>query len=354
MTDQAHYPITIQLVATHADSVAPLVMARAYLTALHEAGLSEVVEIQMANSKSRRGTRADLEAALEAVGPDTHFFWFRLADETTVMCQRARGLEHVIDDHRWHVEIGASRPPTESWMVAMRRVARAAIAMPEFEYIVLVRDGGHAMAFVPRPPLARSFHVVTITEQQVAEKYDDPDVFWRVWEVVEPIGNVRLCARHLDALEEEDWLARTFDDTMELARHARPKLTYYDSDPYWFPAYAPWWEHGDHQDEKAGFPALTLVGYIADARTVELTGVVTKRPLQEGGEDPRHVLITEIHDVRALVAREQTADGRPVDSVRVVFPEEWMARQERRPLLDVGARVFYMDCATGALVEITD
>jgi hypothetical protein len=29
--------------------------------------------------------------------------------------------------------------------------------------------------------------------------------------------------------------------------------------------------------------------------------------------------------------------------VNVVWPERWMAMSERRPLLDVGAKVFYMD-----------
>lgn len=37
-----------------------------------------------------------------------------------------------------------------------------------------------------------------------------------------------------------------------------------------------------------------------------------------------------------------------------MFLEEWMAWQERRPLLDVGARVYYMDGKTGEIVEVAD
>ena len=66
------------------------------------------------------------------------------------------------------------------------------------------------------------------------------------------------------------------------------------------------------------------------------------------------MLIREIHEVRALVKAKQDREGRPVDTVRIVFLEEWMARRERRPLLDVGARVFFMDPKTGRDVEITD
>ena len=55
----------------------------------------------------------------------------------------------------------------------------------------------------------------------------------------------------------------------------------------------------------------------------------------------------DVHDV-------DPSRGRPVDTVRIVFLEEWMARRERRPLLDVGARVFFMDPRTGRDVEVTD
>jgi hypothetical protein len=354
VSDTPTYPHSIDLIVAHTDSVLPVVMARAYLEALRDAGLGTIVEIRMPNSKRQPGTRDDLYAALERVGPDIHFFLFRAEDGTTVTCHRARGTQMTVDDHLWHVEINREGPPTEAWIEAMTKVARAAIRMPEFLYAVLDRDGGRVMAFVPRPPLARSFHLVTTNETQVAERYDDPSVFWSVWGTIETIGDVRLCTRHLDALEEQDWLARSIDDTMELARHARPNLTYYDSDPYWYPDYAPWWEPGDSQDEKAGAPALTLVGYVAETKTVEFTGLITRYTPQSSGEDPLHVLIVEIHAVRELVTKKQTDDGRPVAAVQVVFLEEWMARQERRPLLDVGAQVFYMDGKTGARVAVTD
>ena len=71
-----------------------------------------------------------------------------------------------------------------------------------------------------------------------------------------------------------------------------------------------------------------------------------------GGPDPRHLLIREIHEVRWIVGSKKDRAGNPVDCVRIVFLEEWMARHERRPLLDVGARIFFMNRKTGDLVEI--
>jgi hypothetical protein len=57
-----------------------------------------------------------------------------------------------------------------------------------------------------------------------------------------------------------------------------------------------------------------------------------------------------------LIGVKKDRQGRPIDTVRVVFAEEIMARAERRSLLDVGARVYFTDPTAGAraLVEISD
>jgi hypothetical protein len=348
MNEEGHYPFEIELIAKHATSISPRALADVYVDVLGTLRLGPIVSIRLASSKWRAGTREELSSELERVGETTHFVGMGFADGTQLTCHRDPAVEAA---KQWSVSVSREGPPTESWLQTITKIARAAVTMSGFEVAFLGRHSARGMAFVPSPPLARSFHLVTTTDSQVAERYDDPAVFWQVWTTIERLGETRLCIRHLDALEEEDWLARTFEQTMELARHAKPGLTYYDKDPYWYPPYAPWWEPGDYQDEKAGYPALTLVGYIAESKTVEFTGYITKQPMQEGGEAPRHVLITEIHAVRALVAAKQTEDGRPIEVVRVVFPERWMAEQERRPLLDVGAQVFYLD-VTGTLVPV--
>jgi hypothetical protein len=56
--------------------------------------------------------------------------------------------------------------------------------------------------------------------------------------------------------------------------------------------------------------------------------------------------------VRAIVQAKRDGQGRVIETVRVVFPDEPMAHREKRVLLDVGARVFFMS-PTGADVEIT-
>jgi hypothetical protein len=62
----------------------------------------------------------------------------------------------------------------------------------------------------------------------------------------------------------------------------------------------------------------------------------------------------KLHPLNLHESRKKDRAGNPVDCVRIVFPEEWMARRERRPLLDAGARVFFMDRKTGNDIEIKD
>jgi hypothetical protein len=66
-----------------------------------------------------------------------------------------------------------------------------------------------------------------------------------------------------------------------------------------------------------------------------------------------HVLLQEIDTIRQLVGRGKTRDKKPVKCVRVVFLDEATARIEKRPLLDVGAKVYFMG-TEGELVELVE
>lgn len=63
---------------------------------------------------------------------------------------------------------------------------------------------------------------------------------------------------------------------------------------------AAWWEFGDVRNEKAGFPALTPGDYDEATKTYDFLGFVTRKPLIQGGHEPRHVLIREIHSTRVF------------------------------------------------------
>ena len=96
---------------------------------------------------------------------------------------------------------------------------------------------------------------------------------------------------------------------------------------------------------RSGPARLEFVGYSADEKQIEYSCVI--------GEG-QHIQGWEVYALRQIVTTGQTPDGKaPVETVRVVFLEEWMAQSEKRPLLDVGCKPFYY-AADGALHEITD
>ena len=348
------YPSRIRLEATYPDRVQALALANEYARCLREAGLGEIVRYDVAGTESDDvpGTQAKLEAEIARLGPaEAHYFVMVTKDQTRLIFSRGAGGRPV-----WDVEArpASKTKPQIKWMEAMAKLAIASARIPGLQHQVLARHESSRAEFPPQPPFARINHLVTVTEVQVADAYEDPTSFFHCWDRVERIGDLYVCIRALDKLDDEAWLAWTFESTMHLARIAKPKKTLYVN-PTWHSNFAPWWEYGDIiADERAGYPALSFVGYDPSTRTVEYAGFCTNTDIAKGGPDPRHVLIREIHEVRALVRAKKDREGRPVDTVRIVFVEEWMARRERRPLLDVGARVFFMDPKTGSDLEIKD
>jgi hypothetical protein len=357
LSKSRYYPSSIRLASEIADDVPPLTLAREYARCLREAGLGAIVRYSLVGMGGRDvlGSQDDLEQGIARLGPEeARYFAMVTKDKTHLGFARGVGGRPT-----WDIEgrypIGSL--PTVEWMEAMAKLSIAAARIPGFQYETLARNESSWAEFPPQPPLARYNHIVTVTEPEVADMYNDPDSFWQCWDRVERVGDIRVCIRGLDDLDDESWLARTFESTMHLARIAKSGQTRYltpyrGTEPA---AFAPWWEYGDIiADERAGYPALSFVGYDPSTRTIEYAGFCTDTDIAKGGPDPRHVLIREIHEIRALVKAKKDREGRPVDTIRIVFAEEWMARRERRPLIDVGALVFFMDPKTGELVEVTD
>lgn len=344
-----YYPFRILLEIVHRDEVSPSVIAEAYALRFSQAGAGGVIaySIQDMEEDSLPGTAVALLDAVANRGAEAGFFSMTFSDETQVECVRGEGGQS-----RWKIEArcSASRKPDATWMATMARVATGSVEIPGFERAILRRQPTW-VKFVPEPPLARTNHIVTTTEQEVAERYEDPAYFWTIWDRVERVGDRRVCIRALDDVLEEDWLSRTYEQTMALARIAVPHRTHYNP-PDWPEPFRAWWGIGSPHDELGGHRALSLVGYDATTKTVELAGFVLDHDPRRDEESARHVHIREVYEVRQVV-KEKQFEGKPVDVVRIVFPFEWMARQERRPLLDAGAKVFYMDTKTGALAELT-
>ena len=198
------------------------------------------------------------------------------------------------------------------------------------------REGGcHCLPDVPL--VDGCSHLVVATEQEVSEFYSEPAAFWNAgWAVAGKRDDQRLLARAMDLVAGPDFLACIIDGQWSMARGAKPGETGY-GDPIVLPEAAPVFN--------AGPARLEFVGYSAADELIEYSCV-----LSEG----QHIQGWEVFALRDIVKTKRTPDGKaPVEVVRVVFLEEWMARSEKRPLLDVGCKVFYY-AADGELAEILE
>lgn len=184
----------------------------------------------------------------------------------------------------------------------------------------LTRFGDDRGGCVPAPPIAlrrEPFAITTVAD--VAAMYDDVDAFLAAWDVVEywgEHGDKLLLARCLEnPIDRVAILDHTIADQWAMARAAKPRVTFY-SDPV------------VHPDEQALYEEarsrLELVG--TREGVTEYSCVLT--------DVDDHLAGHEIYALRGSVQR---------GVVRVVFKEQWMAEQEKRPLLDVGVRVFWGD-----------
>src|SRR5262249_47408139 len=131
------------------------------------------------------------------------------------------------DDGIWDVVIGRGYEGIDAaWLAKLVAILREAPSFPGLISAAVERKATSMTSFVPEPPIARANHAVLTTDAEVAAAYSDPAVFWKMWKV-EPAGSWRLCTRALEQIDEDKWLARTFESTMALVRAAKPKLTTY-------------------------------------------------------------------------------------------------------------------------------
>lgn len=196
---------------------------------------------------------------------------------------------------------------------------------------------GRGALCLPEVPVAcHRTHVVTATDAEVAAAYADPAAFWESgWSGVERHGDRALLWRAPDARDSADFLRAVLPQQWALARAARPRLTRYA---------LPSVEPGEEPVYRAEEPVLQPAVYDAATGEVELAC---------GAPPPAHVPGWQVFDLLSVLQAGALDDGRPVRSARVVFLFPEAAREEKRPLLDVGARVMWYDEA-GMLVEEMD
>jgi hypothetical protein len=191
-----------------------------------------------------------------------------------------------------------------------------------------------------KPPLILSDCAVVVTEAQIAAAYDDVQRFIDSFEGhYEKDGQI-LVWRGLELIHKDDaWLRLAYAHNGLLARFAKPSLTEYNSG-----AGVKTWHRHLFFDE--GTPALQFVAYLEDTKTVVYSGHLAP---------DQHPLPREYKLFKQLTRRKRDSDGRQVDEVQIHFFTEAMALREKRPLLDIGCRVFFEDpSAPNGVREVED
>lgn len=248
-------------------------------------------------------------------------------------------LFHPYGESLWAFTLDALVPKNApeslpTLLAAQRSVARVLLNDPRVERVTVSMQSAGAYC-LPEVPIALTrTYLVSTTEKEVANAYDDPEAFWQSgWEATEWIGEHVLLERAMHTSNTTDYLKVVIPHQWELVRAARAGQC-----KYGIPAVLP----TEKDVYFSGAPALQVVGYEDRSGTVELS--CPFRP-------PKHIQGWEIFNLYGLLQSGKLQDGRPVREAQVVFLYEEMARTERRPLRDIGIKVLFYD-DNGQLHEI--
>ncbi len=242
------------------------------------------------------------------------------------------------DVHLWRIRAHWEREDVPDLRDGIKRVlefVRHIIGASPVTYASVERSDGYAGCLPGVPVARRRPYAVVVTEQEVADAYEDPEAFWGAWDDIEEFGGLRLCSRALDAITSPDFLRAIKDGQWRMARAARAG----------FKVTPPLWATDAEMDiYMEGASCLETVGYDADTAHLEVSCV-----LEPGQQIPGW----EFGALREMIDEEELEDGRPLASLRVIFTDRDSAHREKRPLLDMRAQVAYLD-EDGELVEVTD
>ena len=204
--------------------------------------------------------------------------------------------------------------------------------------VILYRSSGRS--YIPNAPLVDDdYQMFFIDPSKIEKYYDDLEVIWDFyWDIEGEYGDRYLVGRCLDMHKYCDNLryrSEIIDYQWDLIRAAKPgTIKFFSPNP-----------HPSEMDVyKSGEPRLNQVGYITEIKTLEYACYV---------EPYEHIQGWEIFKIWNLLQDGCTRDGTEIETIRVVFMFKEMAEREKRPLLEAGAKVIYMDSQSQD-VEITE
>jgi hypothetical protein len=314
----ATYPDYIELTAAVQGS---LLSARPALATIGR----QLAELSAAKSGNR-----DLPVDIDAIDAEDNCI-LEFGPKSIVGCTRDGDVTWLRCQTFLTAGVHTTKAAQEVYTAAVEALAGSGV----LRYALLTREGsGRCLPLVPVALLNAA--LVAIRPFRVDEVYDRPADFWAAFDrTTELGGGVRLATRGLEHHTNAAYLAHVMDGQWAMARAAKAGQTGYHkpaADPEELPVYT------------RGERRLNQVGIVDNGTTVEFACY-----LKPGD----HIQGHEIFDLWYLIKSGKFADGSPVGTVRIVFGDRWMAEAEKRPLLDIGCRVYAM-VASGDIEEIRD
>ena len=196
---------------------------------------------------------------------------------------------------------------------------------------------GSTDAITPNILVDDERQMIFVTQKQIEERFDRPGVFWNAgWDIKEQYGDHFLLGRCLDMhkyFDDYSYLSEILLDQWNMVRASKPGWTkFYHAQPE------------ESELFYSGKPRLNLTNYSEESKTVEYSYDVKEEQYIQGWE---------IFKIWIMLNKGQIKDGREVKRVRVAFTDKETAEREKRPLLEAGAKVIYIN-EKGEEIEIKE
>lgn len=311
----------------------PAEALQSLIAAIHEAHIPEVQSWKTSETgKARTGGFKQWVDKQAKQGSDKKFLLLlEFGEQTLARLESGNGSLAV------NLSISVDDQPEmlPDALKTLTEVVRKLAASFTLRKVKLVRDGQPGLLCIPLVPLVLvNSHIARVTEKEVSDAYDAPEPFYSAWETQETINGQQILTRGLEKADNRDYLKILLDSQWTMARTAKPgKTKYLDL------------ILEDYEEEiyRAGSETVRPVAHIDNGNIVEVTCVPP---------DGEFIRGWEIYNLRHLIQSGEL-DGDKVDTVRVVFTSAAIAEANKRPLLDIGASVAYMD-DSGELAYITE
>lgn len=274
-----------------------------------------------------------LSTKIKSASPDWHHLRIQTSNDFHITIGAWR-----LSEKTWlpSIEIDSRRDDQTldsiTWHQRFQVLYQVASQYSDHENVIAIiirnRRGGD---WTPRVPGADTTEYVRLMfhPERVPNFYRDPSVFWNSWDKRESKGDRLLVSRTIHSGTVREYQESVYPRIWELARNAYPGHC-----KYYTPDFAPKFKDEELELFNHGERCLSWIGYDPENHIIEASCYT---------EEGVHIPSFEILELFTIINKKQMPDGRPVNTLRVVFPSKEMALREGVPLIDIGAKVIYLN-----------